>query len=406
MSVFITAWMRSITPFRKNGRLLSSITNTHRKKKRYYIASAADQSFVLAQDSSNPYRARIQKKDGSSAQKVYVYRQADGSYSFRSAWNDQWLDLDNGSLNNGTAVHFWENGSVPTAHDNQKWYLIVNDDGSFKFKPRVAVLHKDKAVMDLNAAHFSPGEVIQAWTDNGSNAQKWLLVPVDPAEAPTTVTELTCGENAVLRISGLLPGTYTLVETNAPADYQNSLGDVELRVKADGSVELLGANSLVTTEESGGNMVVKVMNRRTDRSLTLEKQVVHSDTTQEFPFTITYIDADGKVITADSPNLSDGASSGPVTIPYGVMVTIREEKHDGFALSFYNGGTLLESDGDSCTFQMTENVTIKAVNTAGYALPSTGGGVVWYQLTGLLLLMTAGLLYVLCLRRRRERGPQ
>ena len=153
-------------------------------------------------------------------------------------------------------------------------------------------------------------------------------------------------------------------------------------------------------------MVVKVMNRRTDRSLTLEKQVVHSDTTQEFPFTITYIDADGKVITADSPNLSDGASSGPVTIPYGVMVTIREEKHDGFALSFYNGGTLLESDGDSCTFQMTENVTITAVNTAGYALPSTGGGVVWYQLTGLLLLMTAGLLYVLCLRRRRERGPQ
>ena len=35
MSVFITAWMRSITPFRKNGRSLSSITNTHRKKKRY-----------------------------------------------------------------------------------------------------------------------------------------------------------------------------------------------------------------------------------------------------------------------------------------------------------------------------------------------------------------------------------
>ena len=372
----------------------------------YYIASAADQSFVLAQDLSSPYRARIRKKDGSSAQKVYIYRQADGSYSFRSALNDKWLDLDNGRPDNGTAVHFWENGSVPTAHDNQKWYLIVNDDGSFKIKPRVAVLHKDKAVMDLNAANLSPGEVIQAWTDNGSNAQKWLLVPVDPAKAPTTVTELTCGENAVLRISGLLPGTYTLVETNAPADYQNSLGDVELRVKADGSVEKLGANSLVTTESSGGNMVVKVMNRRTDRSLTLEKQVVHSDTTQAFPFTITYINADGKVITAASPKLSGGASSGPVTIPYGVMVTIREEKHDGFALTFYNGGTLLESDGDSCTFRMTENITIKAVNTAGYALPSTGGGVVWYRLTGLLLLMTAGLLYILCLRRRRERGPK
>ena len=28
----ISAWMRSITPFRKNGRSLSSITNTHHKK--------------------------------------------------------------------------------------------------------------------------------------------------------------------------------------------------------------------------------------------------------------------------------------------------------------------------------------------------------------------------------------
>ena len=41
MSVFITAWMRSITPFRKNGRSLSSITNTHRKKKRYLDAVKA-----------------------------------------------------------------------------------------------------------------------------------------------------------------------------------------------------------------------------------------------------------------------------------------------------------------------------------------------------------------------------
>ena len=372
----------------------------------YYLAAAEKPDYVLTQDASDPYRAQLQKKDGSAAQKLYIYKQPDGSYSFRSALNGKWLDLDKNGLANGTMIHFWDNSSTPPDSETQKWYLMVNDDGSFKIKPRKAVLEKNTAVMDINGAAFSAGTVIQAWEDNDSNAQKWLLVPVDTAAAPETVQALVCDETAVLRISGLLPGTYTLNEIQAPEGYQNTLGDVQLYVKADGSVELIKPNGLVSTEGSGSSMIIKLTNRPSDRTLTLKKEVIHGDTGKAFPFTVTYLDEDGNEVKAASPKLKDGEISEPITIPYGALVTIREEKHEGYALAFTIGSTLLESDGSSYTFTMKDAVTITAVNTAGYALPVTGGGVVWIWAAGLSLLLAAGLVSILRLRRRCERGTR
>ena len=372
----------------------------------YYLAAAEKPDYVLTQDASDPYQARLQKKDGSAAQKLYIYKQPDGSYSFRSALNGKWLDLDKNGLANGTMIHFWDNSSTPPDSETQKWYLMVNDDGSFKIKPRKAVLEKNTAVMDINGAAFSAGTVIQAWEDNDSNAQKWLLVPVDTAAAPETVQALVCDETAVLRISGLLPGTYTLNEIQAPEGYQNTLGDVQLYVKADGSVELIKPNGLVSTEGSGSSMIIKLTNRPSDRTLTLKKEVIHGDTGKAFPFTVTYLDEDGNEVKAASPKLKDGEISEPITIPYGALVTIREEKHEGYALAFTIGSTLLESDGSSYTFTMKDAVTITAVNTAGYALPVTGGGVVWIWAAGLSLLLAAGLVSILRLRRRCERGTR
>lgn len=48
-------------------------------------------------------------------------------------------------------------------------------------------------------------------------------------------------------------------------------------------------------------------------------------------------------------------------------------------------------DENSCQFVITDDVTIIAVNTAGYELPDTGGpGAVWYTTGGLLLMAAAG----------------
>ena len=62
-------------------------------------------------------------------------------------------------------------------------------------------------------------------------------------------------------------------------------------------------------------------------------------------------------------------------------------------------------DKNSYQFVITDDVTIIAVNTAGYELPDTGGpGAVWYTTGGLLLMAAAGGLLLYKNRSRRKGG--
>ena len=353
----------------------------------YYIVLAAEPSFVIGQDASaEKHDATLQQKADNGLQKFRVYRQADGSYSFYCEQSQLWLDLDGRGLTNGTLVHFWSNADHPTTEDAQKWYLIANGDGTFKIKPRVAVLAQSKAVLDLNGATIAEGQRIQVWTDNASPAQKWLLVPVEEAAAPKTTKELAVDDGGVLRLAGLLPGSYTLTETKAPEGYQKLSPSISFRVGADGTITLADGTITDAAVENG---VLQVRNRHDDLTLTLTKALVNSRTTQSFPFTVSYT-ADGQTFTQELA-LANGAS-GKLQIPYGAEVTITETAHDGFAVTFKSGETLLSS-GDSYTFKMTADAAITAVNAAGYALPGTGGGALWLQLAGAALAALAVLAY-------------
>ena len=347
----------------------------------YYIALAESPSFVIGQDASaEKHNATLQQKADNGLQKFRVYRQADGSYSFYCEQSQLWLDLDGRGLTNGTLVHFWSNADHPTTEDAQKWYLIANGDGTFKIKPRSAVLNQSTAVLDLNAGIASVGQKIQAWEDNASPAQKWLLVPVEEAEAPATTKELAVDDGGVLRLAGLLPGSYTLSEAKAPGGYQKLSPSISFRVGADGTITLADGTISNAAVEKG---VLQVRNRHDDLTLTLTKELVNSKTTQSFPFTVSYT-ADGQTFTQELA-LANGAS-GKLQIPYGAEVTITETAHDGFAVTFKSGETLLSS-GDSYTFKMTADAAITAVNAAGYALPGTGGGALWLQLAGAALVL-------------------
>lgn len=349
----------------------------------YYIALASDSNFVIGQNSSlGQNDAQLQEKTGSNAQKMYVARQTDGSYSFRCEENKRYLDLDSANLEDGHLVHFYpgENDNDDTPHTNQKWYLIANGDGTFKIKPRVAVLNQSTAVLDLNTGVASVGQRIQVYKDNGTAAQKWLLVPVEEAEAPKTTKELAVDDGGVLRLAGLLPGSYTLTETKAPEGYQKLSQSISFRVGTDGSVTLADGTITNAAVENG---VLQVRNRHEDLTLTLKKELVNSQTTQSFPFTVSYT-ADRQTFT-QTLSLANGAS-GTLQIPYGAKVTITETAHDGFAVTFKSGDILLSS-GDSYTFKMTADAAITAVNAAGYALPGTGGGALWLQLAGAALVL-------------------
>lgn len=93
-------------------------------------------------------------------------------------------------------------------------------------------------------------------------------------------------------------------------------------------------------------------------------------------------------------SLSNGERE-KISIPYNSSVTITEKSHDGFALSFMDGQTTLPSDGDSCTFVMKQDVTVTAVNAAGYEMPASGGiGTALYTFGGVLLITAAGFLCI------------
>lgn len=370
----------------------------------YYIASAAGDTgeWVIEQNQEpkTQYAAQLQKKKDNAYQQYRVYRQSDGSYSFYCEANQKWLDLDNAGLTNGTLVHFWTNEVHPTTHDNQKWYITVTETG-LKIKPRQAVLKKSTAVLDLNAGTLTPGGKIQVWEDNNSKAQRWKLVPVNPAAAVTTTDTLTVDKNGLLTIQGLLPGTYTLKEVTAPGGYQ-TMADAVIKVDANGHVTWVRGSPLVSADQSQ----ITVKNRPTDKTLTLTKQVEGPDTgKQEFGFTVTYVDAVTKESITQELKLADG-EKGELKIPYGATVTISEPSHPGYSLSFRQGGMLVTNlDKNSYQFVITDDVTIIAVNTAGYELPDTGGpGAVWCTTGGLLLMAAAGGLLLYKNRSRRKGG--
>lgn len=370
----------------------------------YYIASAAGDAgkWVIEQNTTDSrFPAQLQKKETDNAYQQYrVYRQSDGSYSFYCEANQRWLDLDNAGLTNGTLVHFWTNEVHPTTHDNQKWYITVTETG-LKIKPRQAVLNNSTAVLDLNGGTLTSGEKIQVWEDNDSKAQRWKLVPVNPAAAVTTTDTLTVDKNGRLTIRGLLPGTYTLKEVTTPDGYQ-TMADATIKVDANGRVTWVSGSPLVSAKDSQ----ITVKNRPTDKTLTLTKRVEGPDTgKQEFGFTVTYVDKITEETKTEKWNLANGGSN-TLQIPYGATVTISEPSHPGYSLSFRQGDTLVTNrDDNSCQFVMTNDVDIIAVNTAGYELPDTGGpGAVWCTTGGLLLMAAAGGLLLYKNRNRRKGG--
>lgn len=371
----------------------------------YYIALASNPNFVVGVSSlSQGTQLTLQSKNGDTGQKKWVvYRQKDGSYSFLLPGTNQWMDLDSGNTENGHKVHLWGNDNVPSDNDNHKWFLQPNSDGTFTLKPRAAVLNGSNAVLDLNGGTVSVGVAIQVYASNGSDAQKWLLVPVNPAAAAQTVTEVKTNERGELTVSNLIPGVYTLTEIT-PDGYKG-LQPIKVRVKAGGKLELAEDtnNGLVTVGEDG--LLLQVQNVPVDKTLTLTKKVNGVTDKTQFTFKVSY--QVGETLIEKEISLKNGESILIEGIPHGAAVTIAEENHDGFTVAYSKAEgeqeTLIANESSVTIENVTEDLVIIATNTVHYSLPQTGGGGTQWFITAGMLLTTGSLLFGY--RRRRREHP-
>lgn len=372
----------------------------------YYLTLARDTDYVIGADTSqlsDPnafYLAQLQNKTGVNTQQYKVTINSDGSCSFYNIGANKYIDHKNALIDNSTPVGHWIDDSSPT--EVQRWFLILNENGSFKLKPKKAVTKASSAVVDLSGNSKVNGTQIILYEDNGSEAQQWKLVPVNAKEATATTSNIEVGQDGVLHLSGLFPGTYTLGEITAPFGYDKLDGDIKINVAKDGTVSVIDSSDhLVSVDDSDSGLVLKIKNVKTVKELTLEKAVVGSDTEEKFEFDISYRVGDGDAIR-QTVELKNGEST-VIKIPDGAQVTVSETNNRDFTVSF-NSTMPLEVNGNICSFTISDNTKIIAVNTAaGIVIPATGGnGTYMYTIAGAAMIFASlALMY-----KRKKSGKE
>ena len=90
-----------------------------------------------------------------------------GTYRLTHKGTNQCLDVPNNSTTPGQALHQWTDNGV----DAQRWVITLEADGYYKIRHRNTNL-----CLEVAGNSASAGAVVQQWTDNGNDAQRWQIV--------------------------------------------------------------------------------------------------------------------------------------------------------------------------------------------------------------------------------------
>ena len=103
-----------------------------------------------------------------SQHKFVITHNEDGYYTIKLLGSDKVLDVHNGLNADGVNIQQWQyNGS-----DAQKWRVLPNADGTWSF---ISVCNGK--YIDLSGGNAHNSANIHCWSGNASNAQKWVLTP-------------------------------------------------------------------------------------------------------------------------------------------------------------------------------------------------------------------------------------
>ncbi len=140
----------------------------------YRILSAVDTDYAIdVADWSQQDGGRLQvwQSAGTENQEFRIERLDNGYYSITSAWSHKTFDVTDGSIVPGTPVQQWDRSANAA---NQQWRIVEGTGGMYTFQNV-----KTGLMLDLAGGMAYNGRGLDVYTPNGTQAQRWLLVPVD-----------------------------------------------------------------------------------------------------------------------------------------------------------------------------------------------------------------------------------
>jgi len=150
----------------------------------YEIQYAGNRDYCIDNSSCNiadGNNIHLWIRNGTNAQKWFVCTLGNGqsiiaNISVLPNINDKssfhLMDLNGCNAVDGNNIHLW------TWNDTnaQRWYLVRNSDGSYTIQSAV----NRNYVVDNNGQNVYNGNNIHIWSANGSIAQKWYFVKTTP----------------------------------------------------------------------------------------------------------------------------------------------------------------------------------------------------------------------------------
>ena len=156
----------------------------------YVIKSAMNQNYVLdiaGASDANGANAQLYEANGTGAQ-AFAFTWSNGYYAISNVSSGKYLDLENGSNQNGANVQ--QQGTF--VRDSARWSLVGNPDGSFVF-----VNFASGTCMTVASPSAENYSNVQGAVRTGATGQKWFLEK-SPLSAETVSYGITLKSMSIL----------------------------------------------------------------------------------------------------------------------------------------------------------------------------------------------------------------
>jgi peptidoglycan hydrolase-like protein with peptidoglycan-binding domain len=131
----------------------------------------------------NGATAHIWPSNSGDNQKFAFVRLSDGTYKITVAHSERSLEVRNSSLSDGADVAQWD---YDANYACKRWYVVACGDDYYKF------INKNSGkALDVSGNGTADGTNLQQWTDNGTDAQRFRLIPVVKATSNIAISGFT-----------------------------------------------------------------------------------------------------------------------------------------------------------------------------------------------------------------------